>query len=165
MKRHRQHDRIIQGEYINFENENPKSIKGCFIGCAILSHELQAKHKLGEALYDELRNERLNINQQPYSYSKMAEERTGIPNNFYRLAERVFEELDDEEAPDFAVALMEAIPVGLTENDINNMFNITEDNSTLFSWMYDQKYLWEDTDTDEDEYQFTARKMIETLKG
>ena len=169
MKQHREHDRIIQGKYIQFEKETPKQMQGCFIGCAILSHELQAKHKLGEALYDELRNEKLNINDDTgYSYHGMAEKRTGIPNHFYRLAEKIFEELRDEEAPDFAVAVMEAIPVGLTEDDLKNMFNITEqteDDRTWLRWMYDQRDLWEDTETSEYEYEFVARRMLETLKG
>jgi hypothetical protein len=103
MKEHRAEDSIIQGEYQVYAPEVATQYKGCLLGCT-LPPEVNAQQKL------------VNSN---WGWQRRVAEAYGIPRGVAFYLENVFENLPFDEAADFAVESIEAIPVGadLTEVD------------------------------------------------
>lgn len=93
MKEHRAEDSIVQGHYQEYAPELASQYKGCLLGCTLPqmrvdnADEIVAWHHEVERLY-------------------------GIPVPVACLLEDLFENMDFDEAADFAVESIEAIPTG-----------------------------------------------------
>jgi len=93
MKQHRAEDSIVQGYYQECAPELASQYKGCLLGCTLPqmkvdnADEIVAWHHEVERLY-------------------------GIPVPVACLLEDLFENMDFDEAAEFAVESIEAIPVG-----------------------------------------------------
>lgn len=94
MREHRRQDRIIQGTYQDHQWFG--AYRGCFIGCT-LPYLSQAYKK--------------SMDWQGWRHE--VEVRYGIPSYFVYGMEQIFEGLTDGSHGDFAVQLIEAIPVGV----------------------------------------------------
>ena len=102
MKQHRAQDEFIQGDYQRtYGPDEAATYKGCAIGCTLpyLSREEMKRRADPET------NE--------FNWHKEVENEYGISRTVARLIDNAFEAHDDfESAGDFAVAVIEAIPVG-----------------------------------------------------
>jgi hypothetical protein len=101
LKQHRALDEFIQGDYqVAYGPNGAATYKGCAIGCTLpyISRE-ERRRRTGRA--------------EDFDWHKEVEKEYGIPELVARLIDNIFEAQDDfEEAGDFAVAVIEAIPVG-----------------------------------------------------
>ena len=90
MEAHRCQDQIVQGHY--WEQDNSEYC-GCIIGC--LTHDANNGGDIHEK----------------------TEQQLGIPEWLARLIERIFEGLPAKDAPNFAVTITKAVPVGFDKWD------------------------------------------------
>jgi hypothetical protein len=91
IRKHRKQDQIVQGTYGRTEG---KKWKGCAVGCAIHSLNIRLKGDWDT------------------SNHAVYETELGISKRLAYLEDSIFEGLAEEEAKDFPLAFMEAIPVG-----------------------------------------------------
>jgi len=111
MLQHRYEDSIIQGSYQEYAPEVASQYRGCLIGCTLPMGTVTVHSDAifvgpGEAIQQEWK-EIKDIDWHP-----MVEELYGISQPVNALWERIFEWLPVEKAPWFAVATIEATPVG-----------------------------------------------------
>lgn len=90
MKEHREDDSIVQGIYQMRDPSKALGYKGCALGCMV--REQAKPHDVTFAL--------------------LIEETYGIPDNVAPAIDDAFETLDFKDCAEFAVAVVEAIPVG-----------------------------------------------------
>lgn len=90
MKAHRAADDFIQGHYQIADTDSPLGYRGCALGCTLPKIE----GGLPRTLLEEV------------------ELQYGIHRHVADLIEDIFEGVDEEDAGDFAVAVIKAIPVG-----------------------------------------------------
>ena len=100
MKNHQKQDQIIKGTY----GKQNGVWKGCAVGCAIHSINL----RLGKEF--------------PTDNHRVYEEAIGVPEWLARLQDTIFEGLPDKENSQFAVDLLEAIPVGVNLDKVKWKF-------------------------------------------
>lgn len=91
-----QHDRYIRGNYASIEGGE---WRGCHIGCLVMS-----AHR-GQGSIDSL------VTDEPL-WHELAETAFGVPIPLAYLWDRVYENVPIADAPAFAVASVEAVPVG-----------------------------------------------------
>lgn len=96
MKEHRVEDSIVQGIYQRYAPEKATKYRGCLLGCTlprvVNRGAVEASSTLG--------------------WPGKVEDLYGIPRQVAYLLENIFENLDLQDCADFAVASIEAIPVG-----------------------------------------------------
>jgi hypothetical protein len=97
MLQHRAEDSIIQGLYQEVDPQAATGYRGCLIGCTL-------PRKAGDWL-------RFNRHSE-YSWHREVEKQYGIPTQVAILLDNTFERLAVDKAPWFAVAFIEATPVG-----------------------------------------------------
>jgi hypothetical protein len=114
MLQHRVQDSIIQGSYQLYAPELALQYRGCLIGCTLPMGKLSTSTWVDEFRSDRVafRSERVVQNIEEMDWHPMVEELYGVSQRVNGLWERVFEFLPVEEAPWFAVATIEATPVG-----------------------------------------------------
>lgn len=95
MKEHRAEDAIIQGNYQVYAPELASQYKGCLLGCT-LPRKVTASYTI--ALH--------------FGWHLEVQETYGILRSVAYALEAIFEDLPFEQAADFAVESIEAIPVG-----------------------------------------------------
>jgi hypothetical protein len=102
MKEHRAEDSFVQGHYQKYAPEKATQYKGCLLGCTL-------PREVGPGGTSTV----LGLGR----WQRRVAEVYGIPTGVAYLLESVFESLPFEEAANFAVESIEAIPVGadLTE--------------------------------------------------
>lgn len=105
MKQHRAQDEFIQGDYqVDYaSSDETATYKGCAIGCTLpyISREERARRSCTEGRPED------------FDWHQEIEKEYGIPKLVARLIDNIFEAQEGfEEAGDFAVAVIEAIPVG-----------------------------------------------------
>lgn len=111
MVKHRQEDEIIQGSYRIHDPETASGHKGCLVGCT-LPAELEDTQ------------ERVSWNSNRVArpregWHRRVESLYGIPEDVAWLLDDTFEEQDTfDDAAEFAVASIEAIPVGADLRDL-----------------------------------------------
>lgn len=91
MQEHRKADEFIQGHYFFPDISRPSGFRGCALGCLIESIETRDRYP---------------------SWHWAAEMEFGINNLVARKIDDIFESLEFEDAADFAVEVLEVIPVG-----------------------------------------------------
>jgi hypothetical protein len=100
LKVHRAADALIQGVYQRIDPNVAAGYRGCAIGCTL---DLQkSRDGFAEPRPDN----------DDDSWHLEVERQYGIPRNVAGLIDDIFEELDQPEHADFAVDVIEAIPVG-----------------------------------------------------
>jgi hypothetical protein len=105
MKKHRAEDSIIQGHYQLYDSSLATEFKGCLLGCTLPLSVTR------ERLFHPLHRG---------TWHSKVEKAYGIPLPVCYLLETVFESLDTfEEAAEFAVESIEAIPVGADLSQVN----------------------------------------------
>jgi hypothetical protein len=92
MKEHRAEDSIVQGHYQTYAPEMATQYKGCLLGCTLPQMGVDSD--------------------QSVRWHYEVEGRYGIPVPVACLLEDLFENMDFDEAAEFAVESIEAIPVG-----------------------------------------------------
>ncbi len=102
MKKHQKNDQFIKGSYSKMNGK----FKGCAVGCAIDSFNI----RLGKAYKNDSH--------------KAFEEAIGVPEWLARLQDGVFENLPDGESSQFAVDLLDAIPVGVDLTPVKWKFSV-----------------------------------------
>src|SRR5262245_41528807 len=102
MREHRRDDTIVQGAYQRLSPEKVSGYRGWAIGCT-----LPAQRRLPGGFYGD---EVLPPNQ---GWHREVQEQYGIPEVLGYLIDHVFEHLPVGECADFAVNVIEAIPVGV----------------------------------------------------
>jgi hypothetical protein len=101
MREHRRQDTIIQGAYQRFAPDKAIGYRGCAIGCTLpVQPEISIHHATREPMRPAL------------GWHKEVENEYGIPSLFGHLIDHVFECLPKGEHAEFAVDVIEAIPVG-----------------------------------------------------
>jgi hypothetical protein len=116
MKEHRAEDSIVQGYYQTYAPEMATQYKGCLLGCTLPqmkadnADEIVAWHHEVERLY-------------------------GIPVPVAFLLENVFESLPFEEAANFAVESIEAIPVGADLAEVERYWFLEDESDASWSAM------------------------------
>ena len=94
MKEHRANDEIVQGIYRQWDPSAASGYRGCFLGCTLPKE----------------------VHPSPWGFHRAVQEHYGIPTPISSLIEGCFETISGpghfEEAADFAVRVVEAIPVG-----------------------------------------------------
>lgn len=148
MKKHRKQDTMIRGTYLEINSET--EFKGCFIGCAILSHKA-LKHEVSLEVVDEINRKGYYHSRDEWGFHVLAQEMTGIPRGLYTVCESIFEGLDDfDDAKNFAVDVLEAIPVGYTRDDLKNLLGVKHFGQYLSFYI---------------DYEEDAKRLIKQLKG
>ena len=119
MYSHLEQDQIIKGTY----GKQNGVWKGCAVGCAI--HSLNLKQKTSWNTGDH----------------SVYEKELGIPLSLAYLEDNIFEGLDKEYAPKFAVDFLEAIPVGVNLEPVKYHFlrYILDENHKTISALKDIK--------------------------
>lgn len=109
MLQHRVEDSIIQGSYQEFAPELASQYRGCLIGCTLPMGKLSTwvDDCCGEGAAEQVVQGIDEMDWHP-----MVEELYGVSQRVSGLWERVFEFLPASKAPWFAVATIEATPVG-----------------------------------------------------
>lgn len=109
MGKHRAEDEIIQGHFQIFDSETASGYKGCFIGCML-------ERQSGGGYWSTLSAEDLSLIEEAEApdegWHEAVELQFGIPYHIGRLLDRTFEALSRQEAANFAVAVVDAVPVG-----------------------------------------------------
>lgn len=112
MRDHAQADALIQGAYLTIDEDAPGGYRGCFYGCLVaeLAPEVFTDADPDEdgLVYDEDGAPR----EPAGGWANGTARLLGLPARFGRLAEALFEALPAAEAPEFAVAITEAIAPG-----------------------------------------------------
>lgn len=103
MQEHREADALIQGAY--YRNHSPEGFRGCAIGCLVGSWEVWSKHG---------------------SWHDAVEEIFGINFVIAYVIDDVFEALPSDKCADFAVEVLEAIPVGADLTSLASRFPLDE---------------------------------------
>lgn len=114
LKKHRQQDEIVQGFYQEY-SETESGYRGCAVGCT-----LPPMFKYDKQLFStqpEGQKRWINPGDQAVweedGFHGLIEKYYGVHEQVARLIDNVFEEQDTfEAAGDFAVAVIEAVPVG-----------------------------------------------------
>lgn len=100
MREHRRQDTIVQGLYQKFAPDKAIGYRGCAIGCTLPVQPEISIHTTLEPM-------------SPASgWHEEVATRYGIPSLFGRLIDQIFECLPKGEHAEFAVDVIEAIPVG-----------------------------------------------------
>src|SRR5437899_1195851 len=94
-------DRYIRGNYASLMDGQ---WRGCHIGCLVMASTRATNHDATGQLVDDIEHE--------MSWHAKAEELYGIPRALAYLWDRVYEGIPGNEAPAFAVASVDAVPVG-----------------------------------------------------
>ena len=105
MRAHADADAIIGGAYIKVDPTAPGGYRGCFIGCIVA----ELDRTLYAGIFAGLPEYELELEGGWYA---AAARLAGLPERWTRLAEGIFEALPADEGSEFAVALLEAVPVG-----------------------------------------------------
>ena len=115
MLQHRVEDSIIQGSFQQYDPELASQYRGCLIGCTLPRGTVES-YELCCADCDAASSGPMYIEEQDWLYD--VERMYGLPLEYNKLIERVFEMLPVEKAPWFAVASVEATPVGADMNQV-----------------------------------------------
>lgn len=108
MKTHREADNFIQGDYQRIDPAAALGYRGCAIGCAL---DRQPVDSLGRGATP------------ARGWHGELEHEFGIPADVARQIDDCFESFDDKaEARDFAVRVLEAIPVGADLSGITDAY-------------------------------------------
>jgi hypothetical protein len=111
MKSHRDADAIVQADYQRIDPTAALGYRGCAIGCAL---DLQPAVSLGYGVAP------------ARGWHGQFEHEFGIPEDVARQIDDCFESFDDKaEARDFAVQVLEAIPVGANLNDVTEAYMVS----------------------------------------
>lgn len=114
MVKHREDDEFIQGEYQRAA-DTPAGYKGCLIGCTLPKRTANRGYRHGYMLPG------AGFVDETGDREKDVEALYGIPEPIGDLLEATFEDADSfEDAAEFAVASIEAIPVGVHYPDPND---------------------------------------------
>lgn len=124
MVKHRQEDEIIQGSYRINDPETASGHKGCLVGCTL------------PAELEDMEDRTWGHGGRPREgWHRRVESLYGIPADVAWLLDDTFEEQDTfDEAAEFAVASIEAIPVGADLRDLARRYRdeeIDEVNASL----------------------------------
>jgi hypothetical protein len=122
MKEHRAEDSIIQGDYQVYAPEKATQYRGCLLGCT-LPPEVNAQRVL------------VGSN---WGWQRRVADAYGIPRGVAFYLENVFEGLPFDEAADFAVESIEAIPVGADLTAVDEYWNYQTEND-LEWWPGEEK--------------------------
>jgi len=122
MKRHRELDHFLQGDYQTLRSPSGIGFKGCAVGCLVETSELGWVDNSNLMLrYD-------GDDSGAVAWHLAVQEQFGIPAPVAAAIDGLFEHQDDfEAAGDFAVAVVEAIPVGADLSAISAISNHTCD--------------------------------------
>ena len=116
MKQHRVQDEFIQGNYQILDAETASGYKGCALGCTL---ELRPSYiSVGDTEWGD------NAVIPPeLGWHQEVQSQYGIDRRVAHLIDTVFEAQEDyREAGDFAVAVIEAIPIGADLQFIHPLF-------------------------------------------
>ena len=113
MKEHRAEDSIIQGEYQKFAPEMATQYKGCLLGCTLPLVQIAPGLQM--------------------RWQRRVAEAYGIPTGVAYLLENVFENLPFEEAANFAVESIEAIPVGADLTEVERYWLLEDESDASWS--------------------------------
>lgn len=117
---HREQDEIIQGYYRIRDSEKASGYKGCLVGCTLPGH-LEDTKKCSP--WDSNR-----VDRPREGWHRRLELLYGIPADIAHLLDDTFEDQDTfEDAAEFAVASIEAIPV---DADLSNLARRYRDDET-----------------------------------
>lgn len=99
MRQHRTADAIVQGLYQEFAPELALGYRGCAVGCLLDWQRPESGDETEPA-------------EPECGWHGELEQQFGIPSALAGLIDSLFEALPTDEAPDFALAVVEAVPVG-----------------------------------------------------
>lgn len=113
LKKHRQQDEIVQGFYQDY-SPTESGYRGCAVGCTLPPmFEYTGLDGYGEAGTKNWANPEDQAVWEDDGFHGLIQKYYGVHEQVARLIDNVFEEQDTfEAAGDFAVAVIEAVPVG-----------------------------------------------------
>lgn len=110
MKTHREADNFIQGDYQRIDPTAALGYRGCAIGCALERQPTYVGYGVAPAR----------------GWHGQFEHEFGIPADVARQIDDCFESFDDRaEARDFAVQVLEAVPVGADLDDVYDEYMLS----------------------------------------
>jgi hypothetical protein len=119
MLQHRVEDSIVQGQWQEFAPELASQYRGCLIGCTLPKNKvLVVEPGCGVENCNCAAVKTIAMYDNPI---KEVETQYGILLSIGRLVERVFEALPVEKAAWFAVAFIEAVPVGVDLEPVSDV--------------------------------------------
>jgi hypothetical protein len=117
MRQHRDADELIQEAYRITDANTLSGFRGCFIGC-LLPNDHRPEP-------DQSSTWRWHI---------PASEMYGIPVNVLEAVEAIFEGIDESDAPQFAVDVVEAIAVGADLSKVSYLCEYLDEGDPLDEW-------------------------------
>ncbi len=137
MRHHRRLDQILQGVYQTVDpGKGNGEYKGCLVGCTLPLIAPEVHTAVEDWVFEHGRAE-LGTGSGVAAWHVLGELHYGIPWYVFDILDTAFEDAFSEDAPDFAVEALEAIPVGARYEDRDELADAYYDRGreALLAWL------------------------------